>query len=277
MKNILKFLSLLGMSVAFSVAHADGGQITGTSGTAYLERGGTQQRVTPTQTILPGDTLITENNGRVQWTMQDNSPFAMLGDSKFKVEEFSSANNRRAIFTLLKGGFRTLTGLIGKRSGDVYRVNTPVATLGVRGTRFVAVLRNGGLFVLCEDGIVIIRNAKGVLELNAGQVGFVAFDGSAPVIAGAQLSATVGFDFLITELPLRVDITVPPSNFSPRIEPSDLPNGVITPPVCPSADPSCPPVCPSSDPRCPPVCPSADPRCPPCEDPGPPECPPSPS
>lgn len=42
----------------------------------------------------------------------------------------------RAFFRLLKGGFRAVSGVIGKTTRAEYRVNTPVATIGIRGTDY---------------------------------------------------------------------------------------------------------------------------------------------
>ncbi|HUP91876.1 MAG TPA: hypothetical protein VM074_06470 [Solimonas sp.] len=46
----------------------------------------------------------------------------------------------RAFFRLLKGGFRAVSGLIGKIDRNEYRVSTPVATIGIRGTDYVVVI-----------------------------------------------------------------------------------------------------------------------------------------
>lgn len=46
------------------------------------------------------------------------------------------SDSSRAFFRLVKGGFRTVSGLIGKVNQDDYRVSTPVATIGIRGTRY---------------------------------------------------------------------------------------------------------------------------------------------
>jgi hypothetical protein len=48
--------------------------------------------------------------------------------------------NSRAFFRLLKGGFRTVSGLIGKADVNAYKVSTPVATIGIRGTDYIVVL-----------------------------------------------------------------------------------------------------------------------------------------
>lgn len=87
----------------------------------------------------------------------------------------------RAFFRLLKGGFRAVSGLIGKTDHNEYRVTTPVATIGIRGTDYFAeiidaafardpVLRatlppgvsaEGGLFVKQYEGSTTITNNQG--------------------------------------------------------------------------------------------------------------------
>lgn len=47
------------------------------------------------------------------------------------------ATPQRAFFRLVKGGFRTITGLIGKANQEDYRVTTPTATIGIRGTEWI--------------------------------------------------------------------------------------------------------------------------------------------
>ena len=50
------------------------------------------------------------------------------------------AGASHAFFSLLKGGFRTVSGLIGKINHEDYSVATPVATIGIRGTDYLTVL-----------------------------------------------------------------------------------------------------------------------------------------
>jgi len=75
----------------------------------------------------------------------------------------SDGETSRAFFRLVKGGFRSVSGLIGKVNQDDYRVSTPVATIGIRGTRYSARLCQGD----CADWGEIVtklraagRNAK---------------------------------------------------------------------------------------------------------------------
>ena len=59
----------------------------------------------------------------------------------------SSSGTSRAFFRLVKGGFRSVSGVIGKLNREDYRVSTPVATIGIRGTVYSARLCEGP----CED------------------------------------------------------------------------------------------------------------------------------
>lgn len=64
----------------------------------------------------------------------------------------TSSSNSRAFFRLVKGGFRSVSGLIGKLNRDDYRVSTPVATIGIRGTHYSARLCDSD----CEDRAQIL-------------------------------------------------------------------------------------------------------------------------
>ena len=96
----------------------------------------------------------------------------------------------RAFFRLLKGSFRAVSGAIGKANQDDYRVATPVATIGIRGTDFFAeiidasfardpVLRQnlpagtsaeGGVYVQQFDGVTEVTSNSGLKTfVNKGQ------------------------------------------------------------------------------------------------------------
>lgn len=247
MNPLARILSAALLALAMPVVHAedtDGDRVR-VGGEARLERGAQTLEIGPLTRFLPGDTVNTGDTGRVQWAMPDASRFNVLGGTRFKVEEFSKSDRPRAIYSLLKGGFRTLTGLISKRAGYVYKVNTPVATLGVRGTKYLAIFCKGtcdkyasaatgkiedGLYAKVDEGTVIITNANGSIEIGAGAFGFVPADGSAPkLVGGARLAAF----FAVVELDFDIllpGISVPPPPFElpdpslpPRIEPPDIP------------------------------------------------------
>ena len=81
------------------------------------------------------------------------APFDILGllreRTAFRIDEykFEGGEDGRGIFTLLAGGMRTVTGLIGRAAGQRgnYAVNTPTSTIGIRGTDFVVIVGAAGV------------------------------------------------------------------------------------------------------------------------------------
>ncbi|MDX1455040.1 MAG: FecR family protein [Gammaproteobacteria bacterium] len=105
---------------------------------------------------------------------------ARSGRSGQAVESEEESN---AVFRLLKGGFRAITGLIGRENKDRYKVRTPVATIGIRGTDFEVRLCAGdcvdvtpppadGLYAGVFDGGIVTVNGAGSVDTDAGQYSF---------------------------------------------------------------------------------------------------------
>ena len=63
------------------------------------------------------------------------------------------------LFNFIRGGMRTVSGAIGKVNRNNYRVQTPVATIGIRGTSYAAEQQpNGRLLLTVSKGMVNISN-----------------------------------------------------------------------------------------------------------------------
>ena len=95
--------------------------------TRNLETGGGIERT---------DVLQSDASGRARIQFVDETIVTMGGLSTLRVEQITLRPNRRATEFFLetaKGAFRFATG---KSAHDVYRIDTPMATLGVRGTQF---------------------------------------------------------------------------------------------------------------------------------------------
>jgi hypothetical protein len=92
--------------------------------------------------VESGDTLVSEKNTYAQIRFIDNSEITLRPGTTFKVENFAYEEGRpdadQASFNLVKGGLRSITGLMGKRNKEKFSLKTPNATIGIRGTTFVA-------------------------------------------------------------------------------------------------------------------------------------------
>ncbi len=89
--------------------------------------------------VQPGDVLTTQRDSYAQINFTDGSAATMRPNSTMKLETYSfnqeAPQNDGMFMRLLKGGLRTVTGLIGKRGNqDAYKIGTATATIGIRGS-----------------------------------------------------------------------------------------------------------------------------------------------
>ena len=81
---------------------------------------------------------------------------------------------------MLKGSLRAITGIIGHKNKDTYKVTTSTATIGIRGTGYNAEIRENGLFVSVGEGAVFLSNNAGGLLVSNGSAAFVSNINSLP-------------------------------------------------------------------------------------------------
>ncbi|MEM5530453.1 FecR domain-containing protein [Gammaproteobacteria bacterium AS21] len=136
------------------------------------------------QGLNQGDQIDTRS-GLVQIKFSDGSFMALQPQTQFKIKEYqfngTQDGSERSIYQLSQGGLRTVSGQIGKKNQRNYAIETPVATIGIRGTKFrlqlapltaSALPADGWLQVIMgESGVVVVETSKGErLELNALEV-----------------------------------------------------------------------------------------------------------
>ena len=106
--------------------------------------------------IFLGDVLSTGADGRVGITFSDGTAFDLSSNARMVMTEFIYDPNSKAnssLLSLTKGTFTFVAGKIAK-SGDM-KVDTPVATMGIRGTTpRVEISDNGSVkfSTLVEEG-----------------------------------------------------------------------------------------------------------------------------
>jgi len=97
--------------------------------------------------IFVKDALRTGPDGSLGMTFKDDTLLSIGPKSEALIDEFlfSPAENRLSIVTrLLKGTAAYLTGTIGKLSPESVRFETPVANVGIRGTKFAVKIEEDG-------------------------------------------------------------------------------------------------------------------------------------
>jgi hypothetical protein len=213
-------------------ANADAGSLVQVSGYVVVARGEQMLPGTVGLTLQPGDTIQTGASGRAQVRMDDDSAFGVISGSTLKIERFErprAGGVGSAVLSLMRGGFRTVTGLIGKMKGDAHEVRTPFATIGVRGTSYNAVICAGpcttngkyraGLYVKADHGVVVVKNAHGEVKLRAGEIAFAESADTKPIKVKISpfvepefaIQFTLDFEFDFEVEPPRIEQEVPPS------------------------------------------------------------------
>lgn len=154
--------------------------------------------ITQNSTLENGMTVTTGDNSRVVMKFGDGQVIALNANTSFKIDQyhFEQANPKKnsMIFSLLKGAMRAVTGLIAKNNTNAFTLHTPVATIGIRGTDFMAA--TGSLYLQVINGTVSATTSVGTTAFAVGQTGFVASLSALPTaIAAAQLPAAVAASF----------------------------------------------------------------------------------
>lgn len=134
-------VSLLSATLACAAQIA--GTVTHLSGPLLAKKAdGTIKVLSQKSTVEEGDTLISEKNTYARIKFTDHSEITLRPNTQLKIENFSFEEGKQekdsASFNLVKGGLRAVTGAIGKRSRERFGLNTPTATIGIRGTIFIA-------------------------------------------------------------------------------------------------------------------------------------------
>jgi hypothetical protein len=114
------------------------GEVTYAQGLTSLQRPGEEARfVQKGDALNQGDVISTSGRGFAVITLKDGTKFTLRPNTSFSVDKFNhGAGDESALFRLLKGGIRAVTGLISKRNPQGMQLTSRAATMGIRGTSF---------------------------------------------------------------------------------------------------------------------------------------------
>jgi hypothetical protein len=189
-----------GPEVAGQVALADG-NVTDTA------KDGSSRQLKDGDAVYPGDSFVLGQDSYLDLDLEDTGRILLRPNTTFQITSYhyeadahdvsaTDANGQplikpqqpeNAFFKLVKGGLRAIDGVIGHTTPQNYGVETPVATIGVRGTAFdvrycgddcadeadTSGKPDNGLYTSVSEGSVGVKNDSGETLTKAGQSGFV--------------------------------------------------------------------------------------------------------
>ncbi len=173
------FLLLLSFNSAFAATLF--GKVDAVSGHATLaDSDGISTPLAEDEDVLEGETITTANDGEIHISTVDGAIIALRPNTIFRVDEYlaDGEDSDKITMSLLVGTLRSITGWIGKHNPAGYRINTPNAVIGIRGTDHEATVieESGddepGTYDTVSEGATFIATPQGEAEVHPGRFAF---------------------------------------------------------------------------------------------------------
>ncbi len=195
----LKVLCIALVAIYPALVHAGvAGRVQFVAGDVRIvDAQGKGQALRKGQDVNEGDTVMSAASASAQLKMIDGAVVAVRPGTQLKIVGYQfngkEDGSERASYSLIKGGLRAITGMIGKTNKDRYSIETPTAVIGIRGTDHEPVVvlpvADGdvtgaapGTYDKVNVGATSLTTQAGTMVVAANQVGFAASPTQLPVI-----------------------------------------------------------------------------------------------
>ncbi len=135
--------------------------------------------------LYNADTVRSEKDSYALLIFPDGQKITVQADSEMDIKQYNykvSGKKDQILLRLAAGGMRALTGSIGKNDHDAYAVDTPVATIGIRGTGTDSYTDGSNLDHSTWEGTSFIRNEAGEFDVPAGNSSITSGPNVIPII-----------------------------------------------------------------------------------------------
>ena len=201
MKSTLALLILLSVC-RIAEAAAVFGTVDALSGSAFVAgQSDKPAPVTVGQKIYEQQTVTSGTDGEVHIVTDDGGIIAIRPNTVFRVDQYQAEGSSldKIFMSLLKGSVRSITGWIGKHDNAAYRISTPTATIGIRGTDHeTTVIDQGdgdkpGTYDTVNTGSTVLKTSRGEIDVTPGKFAFTPRDRSAAPSFMAQRPRFLAF------------------------------------------------------------------------------------
>ncbi len=121
---------------------------------------GTRELLKQGSLVAEGDQIVTQSNGHVHVRFVDDALVSVRPNSQLIIDRYdfdAQFPKRSAVkFELQEGVARAISGEAAKAARDRFRLNTPIAAIGVRGTDFVVSADRGTTRALVNEGTIVM-------------------------------------------------------------------------------------------------------------------------
>ena len=142
--RILSSFVLVAAMAVSTVATAEdsSGMVVASRGEVIALSNGGSRELKQGDFIYVKDEIMTTNRSFVVLQFEDGAKVTVRPDSTLIIEQYlyNGDAGDEAELNLVSGGLRVITGAMAKTNPENYKVRTPVALMGVRGTEFSIML-----------------------------------------------------------------------------------------------------------------------------------------
>lgn len=136
------------------------GQATLVIGQALLVNESGRQALKTGMHVHSHDTIVTEANGHVHLRFIDDALVSVRPRSQLKIQAYHYDENHpeqsEVKFDLQSGAARAVSGRAAHAAHDRFRLNTPIAAIGVRGTDFIVSASNDRVRAFVNEGAIVV-------------------------------------------------------------------------------------------------------------------------
>ena len=164
-------LAVLPLSAALAAPIAHFSRVTG-----YVTVGAAQMPARAASNgmgIDNGSVVTTGGNGQAVIKFRDGQVVALKSRSVLRISDYqfnqAAPEKGQSFLALLQGGARVITGLIGNRNRQGWKLALPTATAGIRGTDFLAVVSETTSYFKVKAGSISSTNGGGTAVVAAGE------------------------------------------------------------------------------------------------------------
>lgn len=120
--------------------------------------------------LMAGDRIRTGSDGVAILVFSDEGRISLRADSELLIRHYEidpTGVKTRIEIELIKGTVRQISGNASRAQPDRYRLNTPVAVIGVRGTDFLAKTTGDAVEAFVHEGKIILTPASERCQQNS--------------------------------------------------------------------------------------------------------------
>jgi hypothetical protein len=190
MRKLMHALWLVALMMAGSVWSAETGYVHAVSGDVTITRVGKAAAKAKLGDLFEeGAQFVTGTDGKATLKFADGQVIALAPRTQFAVTSYvytpAQPGDNNILFSLVRGGARFVTGLIGQSNPAKFAMRTPTLTAGVRGTDgTIIVADDGSTVVSVTDGTVTITSSTGTVVITKGNFAFYPTGSSSPSATG---------------------------------------------------------------------------------------------